>query len=356
MPRKIESTRFAVIEQEKVVKIHERKVPELRDEEVLIKNLACNICTADYGLWSGARKNLNFPMAWGHEFAGVIVEKGSKVPDFQIGDYVGIGYDMCGKCEACQKGLTSECVLIGEGRNKVSEDGYHGGFGCSEYVIKKYHALFKINKEIDASEAAFVEPVGTVCQGIRKLRVQPGEDIVVIGAGAMGIINALVAEAEGCNVFITELMEKKIKAAQEMGLHVIDASKVDPVEKVMELTNGKGADAVILAVGVTSANDQAIAMLKRFHGRVLMFAAGYPAPELHVDSNLIHYRKMELIGTFSADNCDFARAAELINQKKIKLSQLVEKKVQLEDVEKAFEAAIVPGSYRVSVVFDKNIE
>ena len=71
------------------------------------------------------------------------------------------------------RGLTSECVTLGAGRNKLSPDGYHGGFGCSEYVIKPYRSLFKLNQNMDPSEAAFVEPVGTVCQGIRKLRVQP---------------------------------------------------------------------------------------------------------------------------------------------------------------------------------------
>ena len=219
---------------------------------------------------------------------------------------VGIGYDNCGECEFCKKGLTSECVTLGAGRNKLSPDGYHGGFGCSEYVIKPYRSLFKLNQNMDPSEAAFVEPAGTVCQGIRKLRVQQGEKIVVIGAGTMGVLNALVAKAEGCEVMITEMMDKKIEVAKELGLNVVDVKE----------------------------------------------KAGYPAPELHVDSNLIHYRKMELIGTFSADKCDFERAAELMREKKIDLSKLVEAKYKLDDVEQAFEAAIVPGAYRVSVVFD----
>ena len=321
-------------------------------DEVLIKNGACNICTTDYGQYTGARKNLMFPMAWGHEFAGTIVDMGSDVKEFEVGEMVGIGYDNCGECEFCKKGLTSECVTLGAGRNKLSPDGYHGGFGCSEYVIKPYRSLFKLNQNMDPSEAAFVEPVGTVCQGIRKLRVQQGEKIVVIGAGTMGVLNALVAKAEGCEVMITEMMDKKIEVAKELGLNVVDVKEKDPVEAVKEWTDGRGVDAVILAVGVTAANDQALEMIKRLHGRILMFAAGYPAPELHVDSNLIHYRKMELIGTFSADKCDFERAAELMREKKIDLSKLVEAKYKLDDVEQAFEAAIVPGAYRVSVVFD----
>lgn len=348
---KTETTRFAVIEQERVVKVHERKIPELKADEVLIKNGACNICTTDYGQWTGARKNLKFPMAFGHEFSGTIVDMGSEVKGFGIGEPVGIGYDNCGKCEFCKKGLTSECVTLGEGRNKLSPDGYHGGFGCSEYVVKPYRSLFKMDPSIDPSEAAFVEPVGTVCQGLRKLRVSAGEKVVVIGAGTMGILNALALKAEGCDVLITEMMEKKLKVARNLGLHAVDVSKEDSVEKVKEWTDGRGADAVILAVGATAANDQALEMVKHLHGRILLFAAGYPAPELHVDSNLIHYRKMELIGTFSADLCDFKKAAELISEKKIDLSKLVEAKYPLDQVQEAFEAAVVPGAYRVSVVF-----
>lgn len=350
---KIETTKFAVIEQEHTVKVHERKLPELKPDEVLIKNGACNICTTDYGQWSGARKNLKFPMAFGHEFSGTIVDMGPKVSGFEIGEPVGIGYDNCGQCEFCKKGLTSECVTLGEGRNKLSPDGYHGGFGCSEYVIKPYRSLFKMDISVDPSEAAFVEPVGTVCQGLRKLRVSSGEKIVVIGAGTMGVLNALACKAEGCDVLITEMMEKKTNVAQNLGLHVVDVSKEDPVKAVEEWTGGRGADAVILAVGATSANDQALEMVKQLHGRILLFAAGYPAPELHVDSNLIHYRKMELIGTFSADVCDFEKAARMISEKKIDLSKLVEAKYSLDRVQEAFEAAVVPGAYRVSVVFDE---
>ena len=153
------TTRFAVLEAERVVKVHEREIPALKADEVLIKNGACNICTTDYGQYTGARKNLMFPMAWGHEFAGTIVDMGSDVKEFEVGEMVGIGYDNCGECEFCKKGLTSECVTLGAGRNKLSPDGYHGGFGCSEYVIKPYRSLFKLNQNMDPSEASNTEKV-----------------------------------------------------------------------------------------------------------------------------------------------------------------------------------------------------
>ena len=92
-----------MIEQERVVKVHERKIPELKADEVLIKNGACNICTTDYGQWTGARKNLKFPMAFGHEFSGTIVDMGSEVKGFEIGEPVGIGYDTAGNVSSAKR-------------------------------------------------------------------------------------------------------------------------------------------------------------------------------------------------------------------------------------------------------------
>lgn len=236
--------------------------------------------------------------------------------------------------------------------NIASDDGYYGNFGCGQYVVKTYRALCKMNPAIDPSEAAFVEPAGTVVEGLRKLRVKKGETLVVIGAGTMGILNALIAREMGCRVILTEMMPKKIQTAKEYGFEVVDVSKADPVEMVKALTDDQGVDAVVVAVGATSANNQALEMIKQIDGKILLFAAGYPAPEMNIDSNTIHYRKMELLGTFSADIDDFQYAADLISDKKIDVSKLVEEKFPLEDIQAAFEAATVPGAYRVSVVFE----
>ncbi len=92
------------------------------------------------------------------------------------------------------------------------------------------------------------------------------------------------SRACGARVIVTEMMEKKIKTAKVMGFEVIDAGAADPVERVKQMTGGRGADAVIVAAGATKANEQAAAMLKHFDGRMLMFAAAYPAPELGINS------------------------------------------------------------------------
>lgn len=343
--------KFAVLTNPKTAEVHEGYVPEVGDHQVLIKQMTCNICTTDFGQWLGLRQHQPFPMAGGHEGAGIIVDKGKYVRDeLQIGDHVAVTYNFCGECSVCQQGRTSECVEVPNPFTEKNRDGYYGHLGFATYSVRDANTVIKMNKNLSFSEAGFLEPLATVVSGLRRLRIKPMERVVVIGAGTMGILNALTAKAYKADVYITELMDHKIDKARSLGLNVIDIKKQDPIKKVKELTNGYGADAVILAVGNTKANDQALGIVKKLNGRVLLFAAGYPPPQLNVDSNLIHYRKMELIGTYSADISEFNKAANLLNEGKVNVSKLIETKIPLEEIQRAYEIASRDGSYRVSVL------
>lgn len=345
--------RFAVLTKAKNAEVHEGNFPEIGEKQVLVKQEACNICTTDYGQWQGLREHQPYPMAGGHEGAGHIIKKGSKVGSgINIGDHVAVTYDFCGECESCQMGRTSECNQVQNSFKDVNINGYYGAFGFATYSVRDVNVITKMNPELSSSEAGFLEPLATVVRGIRKLRLSPMEKVVVIGAGTMGILNAKAAQAYGAEVIVTELMDKKIYDAKSMGLNVIDANKQDPESKVNEWTDGQGADTVILAVGATGANDQALEMVKNLNGRVLLFAAGYPAPKLNVDSNLVHYRKMELIGTYGADIQDFRVSADLLNQGKVDVSSLIETAIPLDEIQKAYEVASTPGNYRVSVLLN----
>src|SRR5699024_11947976 len=290
----------------KKAEVHEGNIPKTGANQVLIKQETCNICTTDYGQWLGIREHQHYPMAGGHEGAGVIIEKGENVrEELQIGDHVALAHDYCGECDKCQKGKTSECSEAFNPFRDQNKDGYYGHFGFGNYNTKNANAVIKMNTDLPFSEAGFLEPLATVVSGLKKLRVKPMEKIVVIGAGTMGILNALAVKALGAEVFITEMLDKKINTANKAGLNVIDIKKDDPVDRIKSITNGEGVDAVILAVGNTKANDQALEIVKKIEGRILLFAAGHPPPEMNVDSNLIHYRKLELIGTYGADIKDF---------------------------------------------------
>ncbi len=340
---------FGVIVAPKKAEVHRRPVPEIRENEILVKLEACNICTSDYGQWTGARSNQPFPSAGGHENCGIIIEKGSSVKDdLNVSDRVAFTYPFCGTCDECRRGNTFAC-WYGE-RFRKSKNGYYGDFGFATYKVIEARFAVKMNSDLPAAEAAFLEPMATVVQGIKRLRIKPLETVVVIGAGTMGLLNAQVARAFGARVIITEVLERKLAKAGILGFqNIIDASKTDPVKRVKDLTNGKGADTVILAVGASSVNQQALEMAKPSEARISFFAAGYPEPELKIGSNAIHYRKLEMIGMLGANAGDFLDAADMLNCKAVNVQPLLEKSFPLKDIQKAYELASQPGTYRVTV-------
>lgn len=343
----VKMMRFGVLTKAHTAEIHERPLPELGENDVLIKQEACNICTTDYGQWLGLREHQGYPKAGGHEGSGIVIAKGSKVGDeLQKGDRVAVAYTFCGECEACLIGKTDACV---NRKKPISEDGYIGYFGFADYCVWNAKFLVKMDKDLPPAQAGFLEPVATVVSGIKRLRIEPMETVVVIGAGTMGLLNAQVARVFGARVIVTEIMDKKIKCAESLGFEVIDAKNNNPVELVKEMTGGKGADAVIVAVGAAKANEQSLEMVKKLEGRILYFAAGYPAPELKIDSNIIHYRKLELIGAYEATIKDFYDGAKLLNQKFINTEPLIEASFPLDEIQNAYEVASIPGNYRVSV-------
>lgn len=349
-----ETFRFGVLLEKGKAEVREGTLPELQEDEVLIKQEACNICTTDYQQWQGKREHQGYPMAGGHECAGIIVAKGSKVSSsLEVGDHVSVLYDYCGDCEKCKKGEITSCMNIQQFGKNYS-DQYFGIFGFANYFIRKSKSVVKISKDLSFSEAGFVEPLSSVLKGFRKLRINSGFDtVVVIGGGTMGLLNAQVAKAMGARVIVSERNEKKVERIKKLDIELIDAGSTDPVEEVKKRTNGKGADAVIVAVGTTSANEQALKMVKDDEGKILLFSAGYPAPEFHVDSNEIHYKQYELIGTYGSSLEDFTNAAKMLSEKRIDVSPLIEEKFPLTNIQEAFKKASTRGNYRVSVLLQE---
>lgn len=341
---------FGAIMAKHEAKVHKTVLPELKPNELLLKMETCNICTTDYQQWMGLRDHYGFPMAAGHEFCGIIVEKGAAVPDtLQIGDRVGQGYSGCGYCDACRSGYESECVNPGGGVSYATD--FLGGKAFANYKIITADSAYKLSKEIPAAEASFLEPVATVVQCVRKARIRPTENVVVLGAGTMGLVNAQVAKAWGARVMITDISEKKVARAKEMGIgEVIHSKETDPVQAVKELTDGVGADVVIAAVGNTLAYRQGMEMLRHFRGRFVVFPAGYPKPELEIDPNEMHYRKTEVIGSYEATDYDFLLASKLLNYQLIHTKYSLENiTIPLRNINDAFSAAATPDNYRVTV-------
>lgn len=347
---KPEKFKFGVLTEKGNAEIHEKELPEVGPSEVLLKQNACNICTTDYQQWMGLREHQGYPMAGGHECSAEIIETGEDVTgSIAIGDQVAIIYDYCGYCEACKVGEVTGC-LNKEQFGKNYSDEYYGIFGFANYFVREAKSLVKIETPLGDSKAGFVEPLSTVVRSMKKLRVNSGYDtMVIVGAGTMGLLNAQLGRAMGARVIVSAKREKQINIAEKMGFEVIDTSENDPVEKVKELTNGRGADIVVVAVGATSANNQALEMVKEKDGKISLFSAGYPAPEMDIDSNKIHYMRLELIGTYGSTLQDFNDAAKLLSERRVEVSDLIEEVYPLSDIQNAFEKASSSGTYRVSL-------
>ena len=247
---------FAAIMSNHVAEIFTTPMPGLGPDDILLEMRKINICTTDYQHWMGLRDHQGFPMADGHEYAGVIAAKGSDVAGrFELGRQVAVMDASCGICPACKRGFTSDCTgLAARGRCK---DGFLGGKKFADYAVIKQSEAVLVSNDIPAEQAGFLEPVATVVQCMKKSRIKPVEDVMVVGAGTMGLVNAQVAKAWGARVIISDIDPKKIAQAKRMGIaDVVDARSDDPVKKVMELTDGKGADCVIAAVGSSLAYKQ----------------------------------------------------------------------------------------------------
>jgi L-iditol 2-dehydrogenase len=340
--------RFAVLVKKGQIEVHEQDIPELADDEVLIRHEACNICTTDYTQYLGFREHQGYPMAGGHEDSGFIVKVGKKVKGIHPGEHVALACPSCGICEACKSGHEGFCA--DNDLSNIHEDGYRGTRGFSDYTVQPARRVIKIADDLPAGEAGFLEPLATVSKGIKIMDTRPGDTVVVIGAGTMGLLNAITLKAKACRVLITEIMPNKIERAKAEGLEVIDCNVCDPVEEVKRLTDGKGADAVYICVGSSLANQQAVQMVREYYGKILFFAAIFPEPKLDISSNLIHYRHMQFFGTTGADMADFLDAAKLLSTGTVKVTNLLEKTYfDLDHIKDAFDEAAKPGRYRVTV-------
>lgn len=347
------SFRLGMLDGPRQAVVKTTRLQPLEPDEILLKLEVCNICTADFNKWNG-RRDGKYPLADGHEFCGIVVEKGPAVPEDypKIGERVGFCTQRsCGYCPKCLEGKTDECMNFMKLAVKKWNDGYPGNHGFGQYTAIDWHFAVSLPKEIPAEEAAFLEPAATVVRGLRRIDVRPEDTVTVIGLGTMGMLNAQIARAFGARVIVSDLSPKKLARAKEAGFkYIIDAAAEDPVEAVMRITEGAGADKVVVTAGVDIAFKQAFDMVTKGFGSVLFFAANFPPPKMDIQPNDIHYRKMKLIGTLGGGKGDFHLAARLIGDGQIDCKFCLEGKTfPLEQLQDAYEAACEHDAYRVSV-------
>jgi len=338
--------RVGVMAGVKDISLREFDVPGPKPGEILVRLHATAICTWEQRSYSGAQHN-TFPFVGGHESAGEIVAFGPGVTsDLQVGDRVALGPSSCGKCHWCLTGQDRACKQHYAGAVKYGEAWGPGGF--AEYKSHPADGVYPVG-DAPYDQAALAEPLSCALHATRMLNLYVGEDVVVLGAGVMGLMNVIAAKKRGARVIVSEIDADRLAKAREMGAdELIDAFATDPVARVRELTGGRGAEAVIAAIGHEKANEQGLAMLAD-RGRYVLFAAAHPEPALTLAPNELHNRETGVFGVVSKDKQDFYTASRLIRYGQVDLAPLIDVRYPLERVGDAMDHALRPGTYRVVV-------
>ena len=319
-------------------------VPVPGQGEVLLRIRATAICTYEQRTFSGQQAN-EFPWLGGHEIAGEIAAIGPGVgAGIELGQRVAVGSAGCGHCHWCLTGQDRACPR----HYTYSRYGAASGLaGFAEYKIHPADGVYDVGSA-PFEIAALAEPLSCAVHAVRLLEIGLGDDVAVIGAGVMGLLNVIALKKAGARVIVSELDGARLEMARRLGADELIHAGDDPVARVRALTEGRGAGAIIAAAGGAAVNTQAMAMLAD-RGRLLLFAGAHPEPVLELHPNAIHNHEQAVIGAVSGDKADFYVAARLIRYGQVDLAPLVDATYPLGRLSDALDAALKPGAYRIIV-------
>jgi L-iditol 2-dehydrogenase len=294
------------------VKVESVAVPACGDGELLVKVDACAVCGSDMKAYKSGNPRMRPPIVMGHEFAGVIVENRAGA-GFSVGERVVMATSVaCGTCAYCARGWRNLCANI-----RPMGFGYDGGMAefvvIPELAVRGGHVV-KVPAAVNPVHAALAEPVSCAVNSCENSQVQKGDVVVVMGAGPMGILNAVVAREYGAaKVILSEINPARLAQCEAFGFdRLVNPATEDLTQIVKDATGGIGADVVIVAAPAAAPQEQAV-NLTRKRGTVCLFAS-LPAGKslLNIDSRPIHYNELRVVGTSDSTPAHVAKAVELI--------------------------------------------
>lgn len=341
----------AVLESLEKLLVKEVPTPEVDDDSALVRVRACAVCGSDIRMFHHGNKRLKPPAIMGHEASGEIVAVGKHVTKFKPGDRVALGGDVpCGKCVFCKAGIGNNCPI-----NYAMGYQFPGSF--AEYVLLNptvlEHGPVQVFPErISFEEAALAEPLGCILNALELCRIEPGNTLAVIGTGPLGCMILEVGRALGCTKCIAiNRSRPRLEMAREFGADVcICSGEEDVVGRVLEETDGLGADVVLTACPSPQAQADAIHMTRN-RGRINFFG-GLPKSEsvVPIDTNAIHYKELLVTGSHGCVPRHHKAALDMIVDGKIDMKPYISDRFPLDKVVDAFVAAEARGGRRVVVV------
>lgn len=309
---------------EKPNQVELRRIPiyEPADDEVLIRVAFAAICPWDIRAFAGLSSAVTFPRVLGHEVSGIVAAVGKKVKNFQVGQAV--CPDMivkCGVCKACRSGRSNRC-------RRPTFQQFRGGY--ADYVCVPEKNVFPLQPGTGLKAASLMEPLACVTRGQTLLDLYPGQLELVVGAGPIGLMHLQVARAFGAQVIVSDPLGDRLVKAKELGADwVINPTEAELPKLVKDLSDGWGADAIVVTVGSARLVEQMVPLLAP-GGKLNIFAGVYPKDEIRLDPNLIHYGEFSLTGSADSTQADMLHALVFIENGQVRTADLVSHTLPLE--------------------------
>lgn len=333
-----EMMKAAVFEGIENIRIREIPIPECDDDGLIVRVEACGICGSDVrNFHTGLRHGVESQIM-GHEIGGIVYKKGKLVKDFKEGDKVAIAPDVsCGKCYYCERGLVNLCI-----DHRMIGTHWPGGF--AQYIkitvkVLRDGMVHKMPEGLTFEEATLSEPLSSVINSQENANVSLGDTVLIIGDGPVGCMHLEIARARGAFKIIMVGLNKLKSAKRFKPEYLFDARLFDPVKEVIKITDGLGADIAICANPVAITQEQAIEASRK-RGKVILFGGlSEKDPWTRLNSNIIHYNEISLVGAFSYPAYMHKKALDVIKNKKITSRNYIDKIVTLEKIVEGFKAS-----------------
>lgn len=319
-------------------------IPDLKPGQVLIKVTAVGVCPSGLKMLKGPSRIE--PVFWeipgfpGHETAGEIVQLGPDVEHFSVGErIVPTAGPTCGSCRACRRGHFRFC----ENQDFAAIQ----SMSFSDYMVCDAEALLLIPDSMSDEQASFAEPLGCCIASVNSCSVEPGDFIVVLGAGTMGLLHLQILRSLGAHVGIVDPDQARREMAAEFGAEICLAPPMAK-ERIHEWTADRGADVVIVAAGAPTAVEGSLELVAD-GGTLMLFAGIWPSTKIEIDPNDIHYRQFKLTGSVGALMVDFERALALMKSGAVQVDKIISERYPLTAVLEAHYASERMDTYKVIV-------
>ncbi len=325
-------------------------VPRIAPDELLVRVAACGVCPTDIKkIQCGA---LPPPRIFGHETAGVIAAVGARARKFRVGERVALHHHVpCRDCHACRHGAFAQCAQYK--RTGITAGFEPAGGGYAEYVRVMpfvFPGIVPIPSRITFEEGAMLEPVNTVLKAINRLALLPGDHVLVIGQGPIGLLFTRLLSLQGMEVIATDLLATRLRMARQFGaVSVVRGADEHFARRIRRATGKQGLDAAVICAPADASVRQAQELVNGA-GKILLFAHTHRGAATSVDLASICTDEKDLIGSYSSDVTLQQSAAQFVFSRKLDVRRLITHRFSLEQTPAAVALAARPSADSLKVM------